>query len=215
MFERLFKSKFRVELGLVLIAIIFIAFLYAVNINPSGGARGDLKNYHYPSYLIFKEQSFVDAMTNQESASGPLCYAFLSFFNIEKYHLRIIGSFLLLLSVFLFKKYLESNLNFTASSLIAFSLLINPFVLGPAIWGNPDILSLLFVLTALNIFDKKTNYISLWLGSVMFAMAVLTRQSSLTFGIIFAALIYANSIGGFDAIKKNGYHGVWIQSRAS
>ena len=68
------------------------------NINPSGGAKGDLFETHLPTIAMYKAKDFVFAMRNQESSMGPLYYLIFSFYDLGTAWLKITNLFLLLIS---------------------------------------------------------------------------------------------------------------------
>lgn len=68
-------------------------------------------------------------------------------------------------------------------------VVINPFVLGTALWANPDTLTLFCTTISVAVLSRSTSYKAVLLASFIFSLAVLTRQSILPIGVFFAAFL--------------------------
>ncbi|GEM_PF-6810165 len=179
------------------------------NINPSGGAKGDLFETHLPTIAMYKAKDFVFAMRNQESAMGPLYYLIFSFFDLGTAWLKITNLFLLLISslayVFILLKYVHRNLDFLSISMLFCALSIaNPFVFGPALWANPDTLALFLYSISLLCLVTRNDTKSVFLSGLFMSLSVLTRQMLFPY-LIIHCLYILNEYGLFINTKISDF----------
>lgn len=163
----------------------FVALCVFVGLNPSGGAFLDLYTYHAPTVAIYGSMSVLDAMIQQNSASGPLYYWVVSTLGLGILGMRAFSIFCILVSLIFLKKIL-SRLGVrdpAASVLACAAIVVNPFVLGPGIWANPDQLTITFILGALWL-SLSPSPKCWFICAVFFLLATLTRQSVIAFAVL-------------------------------
>lgn len=182
-----------------LLFIISIIILLYLNINLSGGAKGDFYTFHLNTIQIYQNNTLNYSLLNQNSAMGPLYYILFSIFDISENLIRYINIFMFYLIGIIWIIILQ-NINKLFNNiynLLLFSLVItilNPFAYATALWGNPDTLTtFLFSISILLLFKKIKYHIIL--SSLFFSLTVLTRQSMIAY-IVFPVIIimYKNHI---------------------
>ncbi|MGM0554534.1 MAG: hypothetical protein ACQETK_12300 [Pseudomonadota bacterium] len=163
-----------------------VTLFHMLEANPSGGAKGDLDRFHLPSIETYRHETLIDALRMQDSAMGPLFYTLASALDLSATDLRVVNPLLLLSAVGLAIIALmhvfpeDSRTRRHVPFLFAFAIFIlNPWTLGPALWGNPDTLALFFAMAALVALVKGAAWPSILAAGTLMALAVLTRQSAI------------------------------------
>ena len=169
-----------------------VGAVFALDLKPTGGAQSDLFLWHLKSIEQYRTLPFFEAMVRQQSAMGPFNYAIFSQFNLGAPELRLIACGFLILSAFIFaataSPFLEAqNVRLPGQITVSpfvfcyvlFTALItlNPFILGPTVWANPDGLSVLMLaLSGLAAVRVRNAIGAALLAGLFFALACLTRQ---------------------------------------
>ena len=176
------------RLPFVVGSALLLVVLLVVDANPSGGAQGDLFSYHIPTIEIYRESSWAHALLEQRSAMGPLSYVIFSQFDFSALALRLISALILwvsgLIALYLLlslcpRRDLKGEISF---QLLIFSIFfLNPWTLGPALWANPDTLTIFFLLVSFLILSNSHSmpFFLMFISGLFFSFAVLTRQSSI------------------------------------
>lgn len=166
--------------------LAILTLFHMLDANPSGGAKGDLDRFHLPSIDTYRSEALIDALRAQDSAMGPLYYTLASTLDLSATELRLVNLFLLLsaagLAIIALSHVLraDSQARRSVPFLFAFAIFIlNPWTLGPALWGNPDTLTLFFAMAALVVLVKGASWPSILAAGILMALAVLTRQSAI------------------------------------
>ena len=221
-------------LGLFIFFSLSISLFVGLFLNEDAsgiGTSNDFKNT-LPYVEALKDRLIIDG--SEWTRLLPLHFIFISFlFNLSDnvFLVRLIFCSISILVPYFF--YLNLKLRFTSISdgkllILSSTILLLPFFRSSAIWPNPHILSLIFVLISIYFFNKwEKNYLkkidyTFLLHLVFLALAVYTRRYYVFFFIYyfiyylkffnFKKMIYAFllislfSIPGFLLIFKFPYY---------
>ncbi|MEL6573354.1 MAG: hypothetical protein AAFQ64_16965 [Pseudomonadota bacterium] len=194
---------------LVVGALLFYAVLYLLRLDTTGGAPGDLRGFHLPSIQIYRDNPFITAMQEQYSAMGPLYYAVFSQFAVEEQGVTFFSALahctgfviLLVAHTLRWRRHFGNRsvpqINITLYfGLVTCVFLLNSFIVGPAIWGNPEGLAFLFMsLSVLCIVLARGRIALTIVAGLCFALLVLTRQSHFSMISLLWLLIAADQRG--------------------
>lgn len=211
----LFTVRHTIVLAVVLAVCAGVyAGLFLADVNTTGGAPGDLAEFHLVSIQIYREAPFFTAMRTQYSAMGPLYYAAMAGLEATPPLVRLLsavahfaGAALLILAHLILwanrarpagdgdvggdvgNNTVEGTIMAPAQAspptfppagllLLVLVYMFNPFILGPAIWGNPEGLAFLMLGGAACLLVWRADSPAvLGLAGLCLALAVLTRQS--------------------------------------
>ena len=174
--------KSQIFLNYVIISLVSLSYVigFYVNEDSAGGGEIDLINHEWGNYLLFKENTLINALQSLEyqSSRTPLFLIFHKYniFINDVNDLRFFSFLLGIISFLLFYYCLKIIFKKTERSillLISSFILLSPYFRTSSYWANQEHLSILFFIISLIFFNfcidnkYKFNEIKYYINSIL------------------------------------------------